>query len=250
MRKNRYQLHLLFLQTTIKGIFYADLKNMTDPKSSPAARAERLRRVRGLANLSRHQLCEQEGINYNTLRGWELGRFGGLTENGAKRVCLRLAEEGVVCTPGWLLYEIGSPPEVNPISLEYQPSIILDDAEPDQKKESKWVTEEIQLFRSHYARALDFVVTDESMFPQFEIGDIVAGIKTTQFDSLIGKVAIVVLKEGETLLRQVHQDPQHPNRFMLLATNVSAGLPHSVLTNIKIHAAARVLWHRKPFIKD
>lgn len=224
---------------------------MIDPKSTPAARAERLRQVRGLANLSRQELCEQEGLNYNTLRGWELGRFGGLSEGGAKRVSLRLLEAGIVCSADWLLYEIGPPPEVNltPNHARTETVLTCADATPDQEKQNKLITEELQLFRTHYARSLDFLVRDESMLPQFEPGDIVAGVKTTDFESLIGKVAIVVLKEGTILLRQVHQDPNHPHRFMLIATNIGAGASHSALSNVKIHAAARVLWHRMPYAK-
>ncbi len=224
---------------------------MTEPKSTPAARAERLRRVRGLSNLSRQELCEQEGLNYNTLRGWELGRFGGLSETGAKRVSLRLLEAGVLCSPDWLLYEIGPSPEFAPPATHTPAEVALIETEltPDQAKQNKFIAEEVQLFRTHYARSLDFLVRDESMLPQFEPGDIVAGVKTTDFASLIGKIAIVVLKEGTTLLRQVHQDPNHLNRFMLIATNIAAGSPHSALSNIKIHAAARVLWHRTPYTK-
>ncbi len=221
---------------------------MTEPKSTPAARAERLRRVRGLSNLSRQELCEQEGLNYNTLRGWELGRFGGLSETGAKRVSLRLLEAGVLCSSDWLLYEIGPSPEFSPAAA-HTPALLETELTPDQAKQNKYIAEEVQLFRTHHARSLDFRVSDASMLPQFAPGDIVAGVKTTDFESLIGTIAIVVLKEGTTLLRQVHQDPNHPNRFMLIATNIAAGSPHSALSNIKIHAAARVLWHRTPYVR-
>ena len=56
----------------------------TQDLCSPKSRGERLRRVRNLANLSRKNF-PLHGINLNTLKGWEIGRHGGLTEKGAKK---------------------------------------------------------------------------------------------------------------------------------------------------------------------
>jgi hypothetical protein len=46
---------------------------VTTERSSGDARAERLKRLRNLANLSREQMCESGELNINTLKGWEIG---------------------------------------------------------------------------------------------------------------------------------------------------------------------------------
>src|SRR5579862_8575903 len=80
-------------------------------QSSPIAKAERLKRIRNLANLSREDFCDGD-INLTTLISWEIGRFGGLSRKGASSVIARVAKEGVFVTPEWLLYEVGAGPEV------------------------------------------------------------------------------------------------------------------------------------------
>ena len=59
--------------------------------STPEARADRLKRVRNLANLSRKEICESGDININTYKGWELARFGGLPVDGAEKIINRVA---------------------------------------------------------------------------------------------------------------------------------------------------------------
>lgn len=91
---------------------YIKKVEILDEKSTPEARAKRLRRVRNLANLSRKALCEDGLINVNTLKGWELGRYGGLPKDGAEKIIQRIAREGVHCTLDWLLHEIGPGPRL------------------------------------------------------------------------------------------------------------------------------------------
>src|ERR1700733_6271968 len=84
---------------------------VTDAKSSEEARAERVKRVRNLANLSRKEMCNDGTLNINTYKGWELGRYGGLPLDGADKIVARVAKEGVICTAKWLLYGTGEPPQ-------------------------------------------------------------------------------------------------------------------------------------------
>ena len=80
--------------------------------TSPTAKAERLKRVRNLANLSREDFCADGEVNITTLISWEVGRFGGLSRKGATSVIARVAKEGVFVTPEWLLHEVGAGPDV------------------------------------------------------------------------------------------------------------------------------------------
>ncbi|MBI5448694.1 MAG: XRE family transcriptional regulator, partial [Gammaproteobacteria bacterium] len=58
-------------------------------------RGRRIKILRVLANLDRKAVEEKHGINFNTLKGWELGRHGGLTEKGAKKIISMCQQEGV-----------------------------------------------------------------------------------------------------------------------------------------------------------
>lgn len=214
---------------------------MTDAKSSPQARGERLRRIRNLANLSRTQICERGGLNYNTFKGWELGRFGGLTKSGARRVCARLTEVGVICTIDWLLDENGLPPEVT-FRSECSHSPSIDEQQQD-------LIEELNLFHKHFPQALDYRVTDDSMSPQFNIGDVVAGAKTSDHEKAIGYAAIIRLNNDKTLLRMVKQNPHNSESLTLLSTNLDSQALDLILLNADVQEIAPVLWHRKAFMQ-
>src|SRR5438874_1764938 len=119
-----------------------------DPDSSPEARALRLKRLRTIANLTRKQICENSGLNINTYIGYEVARYGGLTRWGAEKVITRLAQEGVICTFNWLMYNIGAPPTI-PFNLhEISTPSQLQTQQPDN--EEKLIIDELLLFRSHY----------------------------------------------------------------------------------------------------
>lgn len=217
-----------------------------DEKSTPLARAERLKRVRNLANLSRIDMCEGNDLNVNTLKGWEIARFGGLSKSGAAKVVARLAKAGVSCSVDWLLYEIGIPPQVNLLAPEEvtSDSIIIEDLLILQDKQKSQITEELLLFRSHCPKSLDYLVADESMLPHFLPGDIVAGVKVKDMNQVIGEYAIIVLENGKELLRQVHKGDS-PGCFTLLASNLQANAKDLTLVNARINSMAPIIWHRK-----
>ena len=157
-----------------------------NPLASPLVKGERLRRLRNLANLSREEFCDDGSINFTTLISWEVGRFGGVSVKGAKRVIERVAREGVICTPEWLLYEIGVGPEVradytriNKITAKNTPALSMRDEKAN-------IIEELMLFKKLNKQAIDFIIEDDTMLPQFQIGDYVAGIM--RFDDKIKKL--------------------------------------------------------------
>lgn len=219
-------------------------KKILDSKSTPEARAERLRRLRNLASLSRIALCEGNfDLNLNTLKGWEIGKFGGLTPGGAANVVARLALAGVACSTDWLLYELGPAPQVN-FSSETENIVGTADMAVLGDKHKQYLTEELMLFRNHYAKSLDYIVLDDSMRPVFGAGDVVAGIKLKDFEDGVGKVCIVLLSDGLSVLRTVCKG-QIPGAYTLLATHMESSADHLVLSDIKPKSMAPVLWHRK-----
>jgi len=67
---------------------------------SSVARAKRLRQVRNMANLSRKEMCSGSVINLSTYKGWEIGRGGGISIGGAKRVIARVKKDCQIADDG------------------------------------------------------------------------------------------------------------------------------------------------------
>ena len=207
--------------------------------SSPEMRAWRLKRVRNLANLTREQMCEDGEINRNTLISWENARFGGLTLSGATKVLAKITQEGVHTSIDWLMYGTGAEPSVNPIPLIQQSNYI-------EFNEDIVIAYELAFFKAKNFDAVDFIVDDDGMTPQYNETDRVAGKKRTGDDIqlILGRDCIVQTETGEMLLRNV-RDGKDPHTFTLICNNPTIKKRNSILLNIKLAYAAPVIWHRK-----
>src|SRR5579871_6555926 len=123
------------------------------PLASADARGMRIRRIRNMANLTRQQLCEDSGININSLKGWEIGRYVGLTWHGAEKIIQQAAKEGVKCTLDWLMYGIGIGPSVQTGFVD-TPTIAISPNQLDtNQNEDKKIANELLLFKKHYINA-------------------------------------------------------------------------------------------------
>lgn len=213
--------------------------------NSSKAKGNRVKRVRYLANLTREAFCEGSSVNLSTLISWEVGRFGGLSSKGAKKIVERVAKEGVICTPEWLINQVGPGPTLhadiesvigNLTNLPLKVSALLPPT----------IQKELVLFKSLYSNSIDLIVDDDSMLPVYNVGDLVAGAKRYRgdIDSLIGETCIVQLKNGETLLRNL-QCGDKKNFFHLLAYNFKSNKPNLFLYNVELQSAAVVVWHRR-----
>lgn len=219
---------------------YIKKVTVIDEKSSAEARAERLKRLRNLANLSRKEMCEDNDININTLKGWEIARYGGLPKDGAEKIVNRVKHEGVIASVDWLLHEIGPGPYIIPDFHKSQTINPIDEIETSETNEITSITEELLLFRKYHKNAAEFTVLDDSMEPTFKIGDRVAGIKYNgeTIASALGQDCIVLLKNGQTLLRNVQQGTQ-ANCFNLVCSNPQ--IP--TIADTEIISAAPIMRH-------
>jgi len=207
--------------------------------NTPEMRAKRIKRVRNLANLSREQMCEDGEINRHTLIGWENGRFGGLTESGAEKIISKVKKEGVHCAVEWLMEGEGPEPSVNHIPL-------MDENKLLNLSEEVIITYELAFFKSKNLHAVDLIVNDDGMLPQYHEGDIVAGKKKTEKDieHTIGLDCIVETETGEILLRNVREG-KYRQTYTLVCNNPSIKKKPSVISDVKLIYAAPVVWHRK-----
>lgn len=219
---------------------HLDHKNSFDESpSSPEARASRLKRLRNLANLSRKEMCEASDIKHDTLIGWEVSRHGGLSKIGAQKVISRVAKAGVQCTLEWLLEGIGPMPIIFP-------NLIIGNSSEAICVEEKIIHNELLFFKSQYPDAIDYVVEDDGMIPQYFPDDHLAGIKRygEKISHLIGYDCIVQLTDGIILLRRL-QEGSKENLYNLSCINPKTTAISPTIFNIELICAAPVIWIRK-----
>lgn len=214
-----------------------------DVKSSAEAKAERLKRIRRLANLSREELCAEGDINLATLISWEVGRFGGLSKKGASRVIERVAKEGVCCTPEWLLYGIGIGPEIR---SNFEKIALVEEKENCSLSEKDKIIQELITFRKLNKNAIDFIINDDSMLPHYQIGDFVAGTKrvSDRINLILGLDCIIQTKDGLLIVRNLQQGPR-PESFNLISTNLQSKVKDVILYDKELVSAAPIIWHRR-----
>jgi len=217
--------------------------------NSPAERGERVKRLRNLANLSRKEFCDiLPDVNGHTLKGWEIGRYGGLTRKGAEKVLKVVATKGVSCSIDWLLYGIGAGPTVF-VDYEKDAFPVASPNKPNPSEENRKIAEELALFKQHYKNVIDFIVADDAMLPAYAIGDYIAGIKVfgEEIALLVGRDCIVHTKKGQLLFRRIHSVTKD-GKYNLICLNTATQSTEPVLYEVEISSAAAVIWQRKPFL--
>lgn len=220
---------------------YKKKVEVVDDRSTPEARAARVKRLRNLANLSRKEMCDDDDMNVNTLKGWEIARYGGLPLDGAHKIIKRVAREGVLCTVEWLLYEDGQAPSVN-VGQTTEPHT------QDIKKQPEEVNieEELALFQKHYPDVIHYQVGDDGMSPFYEAGDVVAGVKKTgeHIDDLLGSNCIVQLAAGTLLCRRLRKG-KSKHTYNLICMNSETSVDVPIISETELLSATRIIWHRK-----
>lgn len=199
------------------------------------ARAERLKRIRLMAGLSRREICaEGSGLHPDTYKGWETARFGGLTERGAEKVIARIFENSVVASVEWLLYGIGVQPFENLSDINICKTMLSD--------QDRQIAKELLVFKEQ-KNTVDLMLQDETMAPLYSKDDIVAGIKVMAVENAIGLDCIIQTESGEIVFRKLHAGRQE-GVYTLLAHQSEA----PILADVKILMAAPVIWWRRKSI--
>jgi transcriptional regulator with XRE-family HTH domain len=211
---------------------------VNDEHASAEARAGRLRKIRNLANLSRKEICDKEEINFNTYKGWELARFGGLPVDGAEKVIKRVAKENVICSIDWLLYGRGQEPYLLPRSTS------LNDL--NDLNAHTLILKEILLFQSFHLDAIYTQIQDDALAPQFMPGDYVAGIKMVHSNIVkaVNQPCIIELANGDIAVRYLKQG-QNIGEFQLLATNIDSSIGFNFSIESELKSAAPIIRHYK-----
>jgi len=211
---------------------------------------DRLRRARVLAGLTtRREFEKKHQISANTLQGWEQGK-NPLSEKGAKRVVEAFTQEGLMCTPEWLLHGTGMPPRpfemlrvgIQPVSVDTQQDI--DDL---NIREEEAIYKETQLFKELYPNAIVIAITDDSMMPYFREGDYIGGVqvRNDELHKFTNQLCILELENNLILPRMLQSSTKEDYLYTASCTNPTSKVSPLNLIDVKVVSAAPIIWHRR-----
>lgn len=221
---------------------------------SAKERGKRVRYVRTeLLHVSRNTLVtkHKDLLSMSAIQNWEDGRYGGLTEKGAKKLIEAFAQENIDCSLQWLLYGTGSPPLSLSDIARFSPNLshIVADRQPVSTDEEA-IDKELRFFKAIHSDTMDVIVRDDGLSPILTIGDYVAGLRWTgkEINQAIGQLCIIQTYEGLLLTRKLEEGTQ-PGCYKLICTNPDALLSFSVINDVKLFSVAPIVWIRRPLKK-
>lgn len=211
---------------------------------------ERLRRARVLAGIAtRREFEKKYQVSANTLQGWEQGK-NPLSKKGARRIIEALKAEGLICSMEWLIHGNGMPPR--PFEMIH-PNATLSENDMENAlsqtnlQEEQAIYEELQTFKTHNADPIIITISDDTMSPQYRVGDYVGGTRICNLSDIaayFGQACIIELADHAILPRYVHPGTE-PETVTLSCTNYQSKNPPLNIFNAKIISAAPILWHRR-----
>lgn len=217
------------------------MDDKTEP-SSPSARGIRVKAIRRAINLSRKTLGQRYDIPPGTIQNWEDGRFGGLTEKGAKKLLYAFEQEGVPGTLEWLMFGTGENPleRKQPLINSVNGKIEYFDCEGDI------IARELAYFHQLNRNAVDIIMPDDSMKPHFYAGDHLAGKRYFGKDiqQLIGHICIIQTLSGQIMVRELQQGSTTDSYNLSCCQPVPDNSIHHQ-TDIKLFSAAPIVWIRR-----
>ncbi|SFM08387.1 helix-turn-helix domain-containing protein [Legionella jamestowniensis] len=205
--------------------------------SSAEARGKRIRFIREhLLSLTREEFCLNSKFTVQSLKGWELAWGGGLSVPGAEKICKRAKELNIYCTESWLMHGIGR--VATPLSKD------LDMQEEDEAH----IAKELLLFRE-IPHAIDTIIKDDGMIPFLYPGNYVGGIIVKNPETALGKECIVIVDDGEILVRILNPGCEQ-GRYNLTCINERSAFVKKEIRNVTIKYVAPIVWIRRIFRED
>lgn len=212
-------------------------------------KAKRLIKTRTLARLDRNHMAQMANVSFNTYKGWENARFGGIPEKRAVLLSNALQMEGIDVSVNWLMFGSGEEPKkLKYHQIEYlkQTTINLPHQSPEEVEKIR-IKAELEFFANNngWENIIYLNISDDTMAPCFIPSDLVIGIKITKenFNQAIGLNCLVRTKENKILLRQL-QPSKTNGLFTLLCINQNTR-HQFILNEIELIDIAPVVWIRK-----
>lgn len=196
---------------------------------------KRVLAARKLTGMSLHSFSMKYGLNYYTMRNWELG-ISVSSEKGIKNWCLCLRQEGVICSVEWILTGDSAPPQKlsEPISEAdfgqrgYEEAILKDE-----------IAYFIERHRQAEFEAVVCEVEDTAMTPKFKVGQFLGGIviPSNELKFQPGETYLFEKEKGKFIPRTVVQSG---DEFLLFPIN----LKYKAESLGKTNRVAKIVWKR------
>jgi len=200
----------------------------------------RLRKLRELTGLPRTSFCRKHDLSSSSLSAWESGA-SKFTPQTAEKLIQCFKAEGLSVTTDWLLKGVGDPPFKQQVSASQAPT--------DSNEEEEAIWREAIAFKNLYANALVYKISDDSCLPTYLPGDYVGGVCIPQqkLDLILGQRSLILLQNKLTMLRII-KPGSSPGEYNLHSLNSSPMMVKPLLENVKIEAAAPIIWFRRKSI--
>lgn len=204
-------------------------------------RGKRVRLVRNMTDMTIDVFANKIGVSNRTVKYWENGDFGGLSEKGAEKIVAANNILKIQCSIIWLLYGEGSYPILT--GKPYSPNFSLKNNRLNDYDEK--IQEEVHYFISNNLNAVTMQIVDDSMEPCFIIGDIVGGKrrKNKEIKNALHKDCIIETKKQQLLCRRLLPGTK-TKLFNLCCINQKTNSPF-IITDVEIISAAPIIWLRR-----
>lgn len=204
-------------------------------------RGKRVRLVRNMTDLTIDDFANKIGVSNRTIKYWENGESGGLSEKGAEKIVEANDILNIQCNVIWLLYGAGSQPILTGKSYNNALSLtnnITNDSNDSIKKEAHY-------FISTNFNAITMQITDDGMEPYLIAGDIVGGKRKQNKDikNALHKDCIIEIKNQQLFCRRLLPGTK-PKLFNLCCINQKTSAPF-IITDMEIISAAPIIWLRR-----
>ncbi len=212
------------------------------------AQGQRVRFLRSLTGLLAKDFCERYGLSLSSLSKWEAG-FNPLSLTSANRLVAIAAENGIICHLSWILHGKGEEAKV----LTEENKAVINKLNTQKQSASTsshtfeneliLVSREIELLRTIHQTVEVMSITDDSMTPQFKIGDYVGGcpIDLASVKKYLDFPCIVETEDKKKRLRRIGYNNK---QFFLFGTNTGyKGGPLFELSP-NFSKISPIFWHR------
>ena len=218
----------------IKVIFVSQLLTKKD---SAILAGRRIKAVRQLMGYSCPDFAAKTGISQHTLHSWESAKTC-LTEKGAQKLVKSVEGLGIDCCASWLLSGEGR----SPLRVDFDSPTSNTDAASalPSNYAARRVEKESIYFLEGSPNSTSLLISDSSMSPVFEVGDIIGGVEEKDHVAGIFQGSIYIVQTAtEKLIRRLYTSDQG---YILIPEEATAHPTHVLQ---EIEKLFLVVWARK-----
>jgi transcriptional regulator with XRE-family HTH domain len=225
----------------------------TETSNEKLEQGKRVKLIRNMTGLNQAEFAQKHDIGLSTLKFYELGLESGLTEKGANKIIAAARIEGISCTTAWLMLGVGEPPKFTGILREKDKAVLTKGSLPENTEKTiihtseRNLKQELDLFYDITSDAVTMRITDNSMEPEYCMGDYVGGqfLHGNDIEQAIEQDCIIKLEDGNYNIVRRLSKGNGSGLYNAYCTNLSASAQYPPLVNIRIIAAAPIIrWWR------